>query len=50
VNSSGVAPFWEALYAAHADIVPNGHHHLYERFAQQDPSQKLPSRGIREFG
>jgi hypothetical protein len=48
-NSPGVAPFWNALYAAHADVVVNGHDHMYERFAQQDPSQKATSAGIREF-
>ena len=48
-NSPGVAPFWNALYAAHADVVLNGHDHLYERFAQQDSSQKATSSGIREF-
>jgi hypothetical protein len=48
-NSPGVAPFWNALYAAHADVVLNGHDHLYERFAQQDPSQNPTSEGIRQF-
>jgi hypothetical protein len=48
-NSPGVGPFWEALYAAHADIVLNGHDHMYERFAQQDPSQHATTEGIREF-
>jgi hypothetical protein len=48
-SSPGVAPFWNALYAAHADVVLNGHDHLYERFAQQDPAQNATSEGIREF-
>jgi acid phosphatase type 7 len=48
-NSPGVAPFWEALYAAHADVVLNGHDHMYERFGQQDPGQHPTSAGIREF-
>ena len=48
-NSPGVAPFWNALYAAHADVVLNGHDHMYERFAQQSPSQVAASTGIREF-
>ena len=34
-------PFWQALSAAGADVVLNGHDHDYERFA--------PQRGIREF-
>jgi len=37
-NSPGVGPFWDALYAAHADVILNGHDHLYERYAPQDPS------------
>jgi hypothetical protein len=48
-SSPGVAPFWNALYAARADVVLNGHDHLYERFAQQDPAQTPTSEGIREF-
>jgi acid phosphatase type 7 len=48
-SSPGVAPFWSALYAAHADVVLNGHDHLYERFAPQDPAQNPTSQGIREF-
>lgn len=48
-NSPGVKPLWNALYAAHADVVLNGHDHMYERFAQQDPSQNATSLGIREF-
>ena len=32
-----VAPFWDALYEADADLVLNGHDHNYERFAPQDP-------------
>jgi acid phosphatase type 7 len=48
-NSPGVAPIWKILYAAHADIVLNGHDHMYERFAQQDPNQLATTAGIREF-
>ncbi len=33
-----VAQLYTALYNAHADVVLNGHDHLYERYAQQDPS------------
>jgi acid phosphatase type 7 len=44
------ASFWQALYAANADLVLTGHDHTYERFAPQDPYGKLDSvRGIREF-
>ena len=43
-------PSWEALYAAGADVVLNGHVHNYERFAPQTPSGvEDPARGIREF-
>jgi hypothetical protein len=48
-NSPGVAPLWQTLYAAHADVIVNGHDHLYERFAQQDLTQHATSEGIREF-
>ena len=38
------------LWAAHADLVINGHDHDYERFAPQDPEGHLdPSQGIREI-
>jgi hypothetical protein len=43
-------PIWDALYAAHADVVVNGHDHVYERFAPQRPDGTLDTvRGIREF-
>jgi hypothetical protein len=48
-GSPGVAPLWSALYNAHADIVLNGHDHLYERYAQQDASGNATANGIREF-
>ena len=49
-NSSAVAPFWEALYEAGADVVLSGHAHNYERFAPQTPSgQADPAQGIRQF-
>ena len=45
-----VKALWDALYAANAEVVINGHDHDYERFAPQDPSGKLDEkRGIREF-
>ena len=31
-----VAPLWDALVAAHADVLLVGHDHLYERFAPRD--------------
>jgi hypothetical protein len=43
-------PFWEDLYAAHADLVLAGHEHSYERFAPQDPDGKADAaHGIREI-
>ena len=41
--------FWRDLYAAHAEIVLNGHEHNYERFAPQNPRGAADRRGIREF-
>jgi uncharacterized protein YjdB len=47
---SSVKPFWDALYAAGADVVVNAHYRIYERFAPQTPDEVLdPARGIREF-
>jgi acid phosphatase type 7 len=48
-NNPATKPFWQDLYDAGADIVINGHHHAYERFAPQDPSGHADSHGIREF-
>jgi hypothetical protein len=48
-NEAGVAPLWDALYRAHADVVLNGHDHDYERFAKQSPQGKADAGGIREF-
>jgi acid phosphatase type 7 len=49
-NGEEVAPLWNALMAAGADVVVNGHDHDYERFAPQTPRGRLDrSSGIREF-
>jgi acid phosphatase type 7 len=49
-NAPKMKPTWDALYAANADVVVNGHDHDYERFAPQNPSGTADSaRGIREF-
>jgi Calcineurin-like phosphoesterase len=45
----GIAQLWSTLYSAHADAVLNGHDHLYERYAQEDPSGTATTSGIREF-
>lgn len=41
--------FWEALEDNKADVVLNGHDHLYERFALQNSAGKKDSQGVREF-
>ena len=48
-NNPGVRPFWDALYAAHADVVINGHDHDYERFGRQTPAGAASKTGIRQF-
>src|SRR5574341_219426 len=49
-KNSAVKPLWDALYAANADVVVNGHFHLYERYAPQTPDGVVDSaRGIRQF-
>jgi hypothetical protein len=45
----GPRAFWDDLYAAHADIVLNGHEHDYQRYAKQDAAGHAASNGIREF-
>ncbi len=42
--------FWQLLYQHHADLVLNGHDHLYARYRPLDPSGNSdPRKGIREF-
>ncbi len=42
--------FWQLLYEYGADLVLNGHDHLYGRYRPLDPSGKYdPKKGIREF-
>ena len=42
--------FWELLYQYRADLVLNGHDHLYARYRPLDPSGNYdPNNGIREF-
>ena len=42
--------FWQLLYNNDADLILNGHDHIYERFAPQSPSGVLDTaRGIREL-
>jgi hypothetical protein len=48
-NSTAFRAWWDDLYAAHADLVINGHDHDYERFALQSPAAAADPNGIREF-
>ena len=48
-NNTAVANFWNALYDAGADVILNGHEHVYERFAPQTPSALADPNGIRQF-
>jgi len=42
--------FWQLLYQYGADLVLNGHDHLYARYRPLDPSGNYdPNKGIREF-
>jgi hypothetical protein len=45
-----VKPFWDDLYAAHADLIINAHMRDYERFAPQTTAGAAdPVNGIREI-
>jgi acid phosphatase type 7 len=49
-DQGDMRPAWDALYSAGADVILNGHDHLYERFAPQTPGGVFdPAHGIREF-
>jgi hypothetical protein len=48
-ENPAVADFWSLLYQTGAEIVLNGHNHVYERFAPMDPNGHGDPRGIREF-
>jgi 3',5'-cyclic AMP phosphodiesterase CpdA len=49
-NDPTVAPFWDQLHAAGAELVINGHDHDYERFAPQDPAGTVERPGgLREI-
>jgi hypothetical protein len=42
--------WWQMLYHHHADLILNGHDHVYSRFAPMDPYGNAdPRHGIREF-
>ncbi len=48
-DDAEVAPFWQALQDYGADLVLNGHAHMYERFAKQTLGGIRSSSGIREL-
>jgi hypothetical protein len=49
-NNLEMRPFWNDLYEAGAELVLNGHEHVYERLAPQTPAGRYDlRRGIREF-
>jgi dipeptidyl aminopeptidase/acylaminoacyl peptidase len=49
-DSPVMRPIWQALYDGGADVVLNGHAHIYERYAPQTPDAAPdPARGIRQF-
>ena len=53
ISPEGIAAqaFWRLLYEHKADLVLNGHDHLYARYRPLDPSGHFvdPKRGITEF-
>jgi len=49
-SNTAVSNFWDALYLYGADVILNGHEHIYERFAPQTPAAVAdPTNGIRQF-
>jgi acid phosphatase type 7 len=49
-DSPRLAPLWDLLYDAHADVVLTGHDHNYQQLAPLDKDGRPdPARGIRSF-
>jgi acid phosphatase type 7 len=48
-NDPHMRPIWNILARAGADVVLNGHDHIYERFAPQTVDAVADPQGIREF-
>jgi hypothetical protein len=48
-NDPSLDALWDVLYEYNVDVVLNGHNHLYERFAPQNPQAVADPQGIREF-
>jgi hypothetical protein len=49
LGDSELHDIWQDLYAAHADVVLNGHDHDYERFLPQDANGNYDPNGVTEF-
>ncbi len=50
IEGATAQDFWNLLYKYGADVVLNGHDHLYARYRPLDPSGNYdPKKGIREF-
>ena len=49
-DNPDMSAVWRVLFDFNADVVINGHDHMYERFAPMDADGRSdPARGIREF-
>ena len=48
-NTGRMRDIWRLLNQAGADVVLNGHDHVYERFTPQDADGRPTPRGMREF-
>ena len=48
-SDPSIGAIWDVLYEYGVDIVLNGHAHLYERFAPQNPQGIFDPNGIRQF-
>jgi hypothetical protein len=50
IDGSAYRTWWKVLYAAHADVVLNGHVHDYQRYPPLDPSGVSdPTNGVTEY-
>ena len=48
-DNTDMRSLWQVLYTFGVDVIINGHDHLYERFAPQNPDGRAEPRGIRQF-
>jgi hypothetical protein len=50
VSIASMRPYWDRLYAAHADLILNGHRHFYERLNLMKPDGTADlANGVREI-